>query len=101
MNTSLIEPKIRNFINFSLKECQEFKERNINFFFNLFMTILLVLLFIGFLYYKYKGKLSESEIMKRDKEKYKYIMSKINELSLEKQKESQDIITNLPTFEKY
>lgn len=101
MNSSLLEPKIRNFISFSLKECQQFKERNINFFFNTGMTILFIIVIGGFLYYKYKGKLTSREIVERNQQKYQYIISKIQDISLEKQKLSNDIITNLPSLEKY
>ena len=101
MNSSLLEPKIINFISFSLKECKQFKERNLNFFFNAGMTILFIIIIGGFLYYKYKGKLTNKQIMERNLQNYQYIISKIQNISLEKQKLSNDLITNLPSLEKY
>ena len=101
MNSSLLEPKIINFISFSLKECKQFKERNLNFFFNAGMTILFIIIIGGFLYYKYKGKLTSKQIMERNQQNYQYIISKIQNISLEKQKLSNDLITNLPSLEKY
>ena len=101
MMYSLIDPKIKKFILFSLKECHEFKENNINIIFNILMFLLFILITWLLLSYKYKGKLNDSEIKERNLKNLNYITSKIRSISLEKQKQSNQIITNLPSFEKY
>jgi hypothetical protein len=105
VDTSLTEPKIKSFISATLKECSQFKKQNINIIFNIFMFILFFVVIGGFLMYKYKGKLTDREIMERNKKKQEYIFKKIQQISIEKkmneEKESQDIITNLPIFDRY
>lgn len=101
MTYSLIDPKIKHFIIFSLKECHEFKENNINIIFNILMFLLFILITWLLLSYKYKGKLNDNEIKERNLRNYSYIISKIQNISLEKQKQSNQIITNLPSFEKF
>jgi len=98
---SLTEPKIRYFISATLRECRQFKERNINLFFNVFMCLLFIAAISGFLIYKYKGKLTHREIMERNRQKQEYIISKLQQISLERREQSEDTITNLPTFERY
>jgi hypothetical protein len=100
-NTSLTEPRIKYFISATLKECHQFKERNLNTFFNVFMAIFFIAAISGFLIYKYKGKLSYREIMERNRQKQEYIISKLQQISLERKEQSEDTITNLPTFERY
>ena len=100
-STSLTEPRIKYFISATLKECHQFKERNINIFFNIFMCILFVCIIGGFLMFKYKGKLTHREIMERNRQKQEYIISKLQQISLERKEQSENTITNLPTFDRY
>lgn len=99
--SSLTEPKIRYFISTTLKECRQFKEQNINLFFNVFMCILFIAGISAFLIYKYKGKLTQREIMERNRQKQEYIISKLQQISIERKEQSEDTITNLPTFDRY
>lgn len=85
----------------TLKECRQFKERNINFIFNITMMILFIAIISGFLIYKYKGKLSNREIMEKNRQKQEYIISKLQQIAIEKNQETHNTITNLPTFERY
>ena len=98
---SLTEPKIRYFISMTLKECRQFKERNINFIFNISMMLLFIATISGFLLYKFKGKLSYREIMEKNRQKQEYIISKLQQIAIEKNEETHDTITKLPTFERY
>ena len=52
---SLIEPGVRYFIGGTLKECCKFKDRYINVFFNIGITILFIVMITIFLLYRYKG----------------------------------------------
>ena len=54
----------------------------------------------GLLYYKYKGKLSSEEKYIKERKKKQYLFQKLHQLSYEKQKESQQLITNLPLIDK-
>ena len=58
----LVEPGVKYFINGSLKECRKFKDKHITFWFNLGMMGLFIVFFGGILLYRYKGKLTPSEI---------------------------------------
>ena len=67
---SLCEPGVKYFLNGSLKECHKYKEKKMTIIFNIGMLFLLITLISGFLIYKYKGKLTPSEIVqKRRREK--------------------------------
>lgn len=101
MERSLTEPKIKFFISNALKECRQFKERHINLFFNIFMFLLFVIFISGFLIYKYKGKLTNKEMIIRNNQKKEYIISKLRKMSLDKNKQSENIITDLPIFDRY
>ena len=95
---TLCEPGVKYFIGGSLKECHKFKEKHASMLFNIAMTFLLVAAVSGFLVYRYKGKLTPSEIAVKSRKKQEYIVSKLQMLSSIKQKKSQDMITNLPSW---
>ena len=94
----LCEPGVKYFVSKSLKECRKFKDRHISFFFNIGATILLIIAICGFLFYKYKGRITPSERALQNRKKEEYIMSKLQYLSAIRQKKSQDMITNIPTW---
>jgi hypothetical protein len=48
------------------------------------------------LYYKYKGKQSPAIKKKKQEEDRVFIMNRIRSLQIEKQKENNHLITNLP-----
>ena len=52
-----------------------------------------------FLFYKYKGKLSEEEIEQKELLKKQYILSKIKNFKDSKIKSQQELITGLPHYE--
>jgi len=94
----LLEIGVVEFLGQNLKNCQQKKAIYINKMFNIFMFGLFVCIIFLTLSYKYKGKLTRREkIIKQEKER-KYIVDKVRSLQIEKQKEQQTIITNLPTF---
>jgi hypothetical protein len=62
--------------------------------------LLFFLLILGFiLIYKYKGKLTPVEIAQKNKEKKQYILEKIKNFQIAKQKAHQELITGLPHWE--
>ena len=97
----LTEPGVKYFIACTLKECRSFKNRNINILFNLGMIILFLIVIGGFLFYKYKGKLSVEEIAYKNRIKQEYIVSKLQQLAIRKQKQNETLITNLPNWDNH
>ena len=101
--SSLTEPKIKHFISATLRECRQFKDNNMNILFNVLMCLLFIAVISGFLMYKYKGKLTPREIMEKNRIKQEYLISKLQQMSIERKRdqELQDTITDLPTFDRY
>lgn len=94
----LCEPGVKYFLSNTLKECRNFKDKNISFFFNIGATLMFFTAVAGFLFYKYKGRITPSERALKNRKKEEYIMSKLQYLSAIRQKRSQDMITNIPTW---
>ena len=95
---SLIENDTKFFIKHALRTSRDYKDKYINIAVNIALFSLFILVFGGLLYYKYKGKPNEEEIKYRSNEKRKYFFEKLQKYQIDKQKESQHMITNLPTF---
>ena len=93
---SLIENSTKFYLRSALKESRNIKNKYITIGVNIFLFILFILLIVGFLLYKYKGKLTPEEKEKKDREKQEYLINMMQRYSIEKQKESQSLITNLP-----
>lgn len=96
---TLTEPGIKYFLNETLKQCHQFREKYTNNIYNigLFLGFLLILGIL--LLYKYKGKLTPEELEEKDREKKLYILSRIKNYQQAKLKEKQDLITGLPNWE--
>ena len=58
----LTEPGVKYFINETLKQCRQFKENHQHIIFNIGLLVMFFIILGVFLFYKYKGKLSEEEI---------------------------------------
>jgi hypothetical protein len=96
---SLIEPGVKYFLNNALKQSHIIREKFHNTIFNIGM-LFLFLLILGFvLVYKYKGKLTPSEIIEKNNEKHYYILEKIKNYQIAKQQSQQALITGLPQWE--
>ena len=76
-NPSLVEPDVLYFIENSLKKAHEYKMNTYTFFLNLGVVVIFVLVFGGFLYYRYKSKPTPYEIQQKMKRDQEIIMSKI------------------------
>lgn len=95
---SLIESDTKFYLKHSLKSSRAFKDKYINIFMNFLFILLFIIIFGGILFYKYKGKLSPDEMKEKQKQKKYYLFKKLQQYALDKQKDSQNLITNLPTF---
>lgn len=96
---SLTEPGVKYWVNQTLKECRKFKDKNVNYIFNIGMTIALFLGTSIFLYFRYKGNITHSEIAKKNRIKQEYIVSKLQQLALVKKQKSSTMLTDLPTWD--
>ena len=95
----LTEPGVKYFLSNTLKQCHEFKSNHYNFILNISIFIGFMVILGGLLLYKYKGKLTDDEKEQQDKVKQQYILSKIRNYKIEKQKAQQTLITGLPQCE--
>jgi hypothetical protein len=96
----LIEPGVRYFLSGTLKECRKFKDNNASIFFNVYMACVLVIVFGGFLLYRYKGKLTPAELEIKQRKKKEYIISKLNQMAYlrKTQGNANGMITALPQW---
>lgn len=95
----LIEPGVKYFLNNVLKQSHIIKEKFYNTIFNIGMFIFFLLILGGILLYKYKGKLTPVEIAQKNKEKQQYILERIKNFQIAKQRAHQELITSLPHWE--
>ena len=93
---ALTEPGVSYFLSQTLRECRNFKDHHMSLLFNISMTILLVLIVGGFLSIKYRGRPSQAELTKKSREKQEYIVSKLQQIAVVKNKSS--MITDLPMW---
>ena len=95
----LTEPGVKTFLSSMLKQCHVFKSEYKNYMINIGLFVVFLVILGGLLFYKYKGKLTEREKKQRDYEKQQYILNKIKNFQLNKQRANQELITGLPHWE--
>jgi hypothetical protein len=95
----LIEPGVKYFLNETLKQCKDFKDKYYNTLFNVSLGIFFIILIMLILFYKYKGKLTPSEKESKNREKQQYILSKIKNYQDAKLRAQQNLITGLPNWD--
>jgi len=96
----LIEPGVKYFLNETLKQTHVFRMKHYNTVFNIGLFLLFALILGIILLFKYKGKLTPSEIQAKNTEKQQYILSKIKNLQEVKRIAHQELITGLPNWDK-
>lgn len=98
----LVQHNTKFFFNSILKECHKVKEKNYNFFYNISMFLLFIIILGSILIYKYKGNISYQEKYQKNLKDKHYIMSKLvyyNKQNLENnQRIRNNMITNLPDY---
>ena len=92
----LTEPGIRQYFIESFKTCKEYKLQYHTWILNMGLFIFFVLCVSSILYYKYKGKQYPLLKKKKNEEDRLFIMNRIHSLQIEKQKDNNQLITNLP-----
>ena len=96
---TLTEPGVKYFLSQALKQTHIIREKFHNTIFNIGMLIFFLLILGGILVYKYKGRLTPVEIIQKNKEKQQYILEKIKNFQIAKQRAHQELITGLPHWE--
>jgi hypothetical protein len=97
----LIEPGVKSFLSYSLKNSRAYKDHYITIGYNI-ITFLLFAGFIGgILLYKYKGNISPYEKEQKERKKQEYIISKLQQVTHIKNKHNQNIITDLPNWDNH
>tara|TARA_B100001094_G_C17800136_1_gene608702 strand:- start:104 stop:508 length:405 start_codon:yes stop_codon:yes gene_type:complete len=92
----LIEPGVSHFFSENLKLCQAKRNIYINNVYNVTMFLLFMCILFMILYYKYTGKLTPYEKIEKTQRERLYILNKVKTMKLEKAKQQQELITNLP-----
>jgi septal ring-binding cell division protein DamX len=95
----LTEPGVKYFINETLKQCHQFKEKYHNINFNIGLLVVFFIILGILLLYKYKGKLTPEEIEEKELQKKQYILSKIRNYQDAKTRAQQKLITGLPQWD--
>ena len=96
---ALTEPGVKYFLSQTLKQCHIIKTNFHNMVFNIGIFISFIFILGLILLYKYKGRLTDVEKHKKDKEKQQYILSKIKNFQEAKRRAHQELITGLPNWE--
>jgi large-conductance mechanosensitive channel len=95
----LTEPGVKYFLNETLKQCHQFKEKYNNTLLNIILMVSFFIILGILLMYKYKGKLTPQEKEEKEKEKQQYVLSKIRNYQDAKLRAQQQLITGLPHWE--
>ncbi len=95
----LTEPGVKYFLSNTLKQCHEFKSKYNNLILNIAILVGFLIVLGSLLLYKYKGKITDDEKQQQDNIKKQYILSKIKNFQISKQKARQELITGLPHWE--
>ena len=95
----LTEPGVKYFINETLKQCHQYKEKYHNLNFNIGLLVVFFIILGILLLYKYKGKITPEEIEEKELQKKQYILSKIRNYQDAKTRAQQKLITGLPQWD--
>lgn len=92
----LIEPITKYYTNYNLKNVRIFKDKWINIIVNVLIFICFFLTIGTILFLRYKGNQNQELIeIKKNREKM-YMFEKLHKYQYEKNKDNQNLITNLP-----
>jgi|TARA_R110002072_G_scaffold76776_2_gene179801 hypothetical protein len=100
-SSHLVDPKIKNFFNLTLRKCHDFKNKHNTMIFNLIYLFIFLFILGIILLYKYKGKKNSYEKNLKDKKDKEYILAKlihINKMSNKEKQNSLGLITDLPSI---
>jgi hypothetical protein len=99
---TLTEPGVKYFMNEVLKTCKDKKTIFTNGIFNLTLFLIFILIIGGFLYYKYRGKLTPEEKEAKLREQKQDVLMRLNALNVKiesTKKGGANMITDLPMWD--
>lgn len=98
----LVDNSTKYFFNGILKECNKFKQKNLNLYYNLSLFILFIVIVGCILFFRYKGNLTKKQLSAKQTKDNNYIMSKLiyyNRQNIDNQQRiNNNLITNLPDY---
>ena len=92
----LVEPGIESFLHHNLKTCQLFKQEYYNTLINMSLFAFFITFTSAILLYKYKGKPTPQQIEEQNIMKQNYILDKIKKTQEERHRLNEELITDLP-----
>lgn len=101
---ALVEPNVKYFLQATLQKCNKFKERHINFFYNLGLGIMFCIILFVILYFNFKGNNTAKEMKLKKMKDKEYIIKqliRIKQQNINDRKMSNNMITDLPTFKNH
>lgn len=103
---NLVAPGVKSFMDFTLKNCRQMKDTYMTVAVNIGLAVAFVVVIGSFLYYKYKGKPTQTELEERKRQGQEYVMRKLGSHVATRQmmssvnKHDASVITGLPIWEK-
>tara|TARA_Y100000591_G_C21850418_1_gene711337 strand:- start:47 stop:373 length:327 start_codon:yes stop_codon:yes gene_type:complete len=97
----LVEPNVKYFLNSTLKKCNKFKAKYMNFIYNIGLTLLFFTILSIILMYNYKGKKTAKELLLKKQKDKEYILKqliKIKQQNVDDRRMQNNLITNLPLY---
>jgi hypothetical protein len=98
----LTEPGVKYFMSEVLKTCKDKKSVFTNNIFNLVLFLIFILIMGGFLYYKYRGRLTPEEKDAKLREQKQDVLARLNALNVKiesSKRGSAGMITDLPMWD--
>ena len=93
---NLVEGKAKVFLGGALRHSHEVKRKYINQIYNFGLAILLIVIFGGFLLFKYKGRLTPVEKAIKKRNEYEHVLVQLKKIESKQFKENQTLLTDLP-----
>lgn len=95
---SLVEPHVRQFANYTLKQYHINRVNMRNLYINIASFVILGIIIAAALWYGYKNRPTEADILLRKVMHEQYILSEINKYNEDKRKSEDRLLTGLPHF---
>lgn len=101
VNSNLVDPKIKDFFNKTLRKCHNFKNQHDTLISNIIYLFIFIFVIGLILLFKYKGKKNSYEKKIKDRKEKEYILAKlihINKMNDKEKQNSLGLITDLPAI---
>ncbi len=92
----LVESKVKFFMKGALQHSNKTKNLYISWIYNVVLASFLFIAVTGFLFYKYKGRLTPIEREAKKTREYQHVLIQIKKLQMANQRTNGNMFTNLP-----